>query len=75
MELKFVDEVTNSVPVNIYMKAKWKDQRLVSSNGKTAYDLEDVWNPSLQFINRQKLFTSFPDVVHVNQEGTVTCPL
>ena len=56
---------------NIFIEAKWKDQRLANRKGKTTYDIKDVWNPNLQFLNRQKLFKSFPDIVEVDSDGTV----
>ena len=71
IDINEIDAAKQLFTANIAFTAQWKDQRLVSNNKKTTYDLEDVWNPNLQFVNRQKIFKSFPDIVNVDQEGTV----
>ena len=71
IDINEIDAAKQLFTANIAFEAQWKDQRLVSNNKKTTYDLEDVWNPNLQFVNRQKVFKTFPDIVKVDQEGTV----
>ncbi|MGI9533933.1 MAG: hypothetical protein ACR2NW_03190 [Thermodesulfobacteriota bacterium] len=70
-----VDEITDaqqSFKANIFIQAEWKDQRLVQSNKTTKYNLNEIWNPNLQILNRQKTFKSLPDIVEVKTDGTVT---
>jgi len=71
IDINEIDAAKQLFTANIAFEAQWKDQRLVSNNKETTYDLEDVWNPNLEFINRQKVFKSAPDIVKVDQEGTV----
>ena len=71
VDIAGINDGAQSFNASIFIEAKWKDQRLVSSNEKTTYNLNDVWNPDLQIINRGKLFLSFPEIVEVDSEGTV----
>ena len=60
VDIAGINDGAQSFNASIFIEAKWKDQRLVSSNEKTTYNLNDVWNPDLQIINRGKLFLSYP---------------
>jgi hypothetical protein len=71
VDIAEINDGAQSFNASIFIEAKWKDQRLVSSNEKTTYNLKDVWNPDLQIINRGKLFLSYPEIVEVDSEGTV----
>jgi len=71
VDINEIDATKQLFTANIAFKIQWKDQRLVSNNKETTYDLKDVWNPYLEFVNRQKVFKSAPDIVKVDQEGTV----
>lgn len=71
LDIDEINDAEQSFTANIFIETKWKDHRLVTSNENTAYDLEDVWNPNLQFVNRQKIFKSMPEIVQVDQDGTV----
>ena len=68
-----IDEVNNagqSFDANVYVKLHWLDPRLAHS-GPTEImrPLTDVWNPRLQFVNQQKLFSTFPEVVAIYPDG------
>ncbi len=71
VDIAEINDGAQSFNASIFIEAKWKDQRLISSNEKTTYDLGDVWNPNLEIINRQKVFLSYPEIVEVDPEGTV----
>ena len=69
-----IDEIIDSkqsFTANVFFQAEWEDKRLAKGDAVTKYDLEDVWNPNLQIVNRQKTFKSFPDIVEVDPEGHV----
>ncbi len=70
IDINEIDAAKQLFTANIAFEAQWKDQRLVSNNKITTYNLADVWNPNLQFVNRQKVFKTYPDIVNVDQEGT-----
>jgi len=71
VDIDEINDAAQTFKANIFMEAKWKDKRLISSNEKTTYHLEDVWNPKLQIINRVKTFKTHSDIVEVDSEGTV----
>lgn len=58
---------------NVYYQAKWMDKRLAHSGpGDVIKPLDDVWNPNLQFVNQQRLWQTFPNVVEISPQGEVT---
>ena len=70
-----IDDITDSKQIftaNVFMMLEWTDKRLAKDDAVTKYDLNDVWNPNLQIVNRQKIFKSLPDTVEVDPEGNVT---
>jgi len=71
VDIDGINDAAQTFKANIFIEVKWKDQRLASSNEKTTYHLEDIWNPKLQIVNRQKVFKTFPEIVEVDSEGTV----
>ena len=69
-----VDEIVDaeqSFAANIYLQAEWKDERLAKEDATSKYNLNEVWNPNLQILNRQKTFKTLPDIVEVKPDGTV----
>ena len=72
IDIDEINDAAQSFAANIFIKATWKDPRLVTGNEKTTYSREEVWSPNFQIINRQKVFKSFPEIVEVEQDGTVS---
>ena len=69
-----VDEIIDaeqSFAANVFLQAEWKDPRLVKPDKTVKYDLDDIWNPNFQIINRQKTFKSLPDIAEVDPDGNV----
>ena len=70
-----VDEVNNvsqSFDANVYIELRWQDSRLAHDNpNEITRNLNDVWNPRIQFINQQKIWPTLPDIVEVSPDGEV----
>lgn len=72
-----IDEINaqnQSFSVNMYLRLRWKDERLVHSYpAARTMPLDEVWNPTLLLANQKGLVrTSLPEVVRVESEGMVT---
>lgn len=69
-----IDEIIDaeqSFAANVFIQAEWKDPRLAKPGEILKYDLDNIWNPNLQIINRQKTFKSLPDIAEVDPVGNV----
>jgi len=67
-----INGADQSFTANLVITALWKDPRLATArNSRRTLNLDEVWNPSLQIVNQQKLFKTFRDVVEISPEGTV----
>lgn len=70
-----VDEVSSAgqnFDANIYIELRWKDPRLAHDNPhEISLDLKEVWNPRIHFINQQKIWLTFPEIVEVLPDGEV----
>ena len=70
-----VDEVSSagqSFDANIYIELRWKDPRLAHDNPhEISLDLKEVWNPRIHFVNQQKIWLTFPEIVEVLPDGEV----
>jgi len=72
IDVDSINGADQSFTANVVITAQWEDRRLATARkGRRSLNLDEVWNPSLQIINQQKLFKTFPDVVEIAPEGTV----
>lgn len=68
-----IDSVAQSFVANFYLEAQWRDARLAHhGTAKVVRPLNAVWHPQLQFVNQQKIWLTFPEVVEVAPDGGVT---
>ncbi len=71
LNINEINDAGQSFTANIFMQIEWNDPRL-SQTGKTVkYNLDEIWNPNMQIINKQKTFNSFPEVAVVDSKGNV----
>ena len=71
-DLDDVDTANQNFTANVFMVARWHDERLAHNRaGEVVYPLADVWHPRLQWINQQKVWETFPQMVEVSPEGEV----
>jgi len=72
IDIDAIDGASQSFTANFAVTAQWKDPRLaIDTNSLRVMDLDEVWNPTLQILNQQKLFKTFRDQVEVSPDGTV----
>lgn len=74
LDLDGINSASQSFQANLYFEATWKDPRWVDeSRGKTVTRrLDEVWHPRLQLLNQQRVWSSMPDVVDIEPDGTIT---
>jgi hypothetical protein len=74
LDLDAIDSAAQSFQANIYFEARWKDPRLAAeARGRTlTRRLDEVWNPRLQILNQQRIWSSLPDLADIDPDGTVT---
>ncbi len=73
VDIDSIDGAQQSFVANFAIRITWKDPRLASDlNFVRVIDTDDVWTPTIQILNQQKLFETFPDQVEVAPDGTVT---
>ena len=74
LDLDAIDSASQSFQANVYFEATWKDPRLEGeAQGLTVTRRsEEVWHPRLQILNQQRIWSSLPDVVDIEPDGTVT---
>jgi len=73
LDLDAIDSASQSFDANVYFEATWKDPRLADkAQGRTlTRRLDEIWNPRLQILNQQRLWSSMSDVADISPDGTV----
>jgi len=72
LDVDEIDGAAQSFTVNLYLNIRWFDPRLKHSGpGHHVLPLHEVWHPQLLFVNQQKIWPTFPEVVHVKPDGEV----
>ena len=74
MDIDQVSAQNQSFTVNMYLRLRWKDERLAHSDPVArTVPLDEVWNPNLLLANQQGLLRkSLPEVVKVEPDGMLT---
>ena len=73
IDIDEINDVKQNFMGNIYLRLRWKDERLANPEGTTRQlKIDEVWNPRIIFANQQGAITkSLPEVVQVEPDGTV----
>lgn len=72
VDIDSIDGAQQSFVANFAVLAEWKDPRLAEDvDFVRVMDTDDVWTPTLQILNQQKLFETLPKQVEVSPDGTV----
>lgn len=72
LDIDSIDGANRSFTASLLIVVQWEDPRLAKATStRRTLDLGEVWNPSVQIVNQQKLFKTFPDMVEISPEGTV----
>jgi len=73
LDLERVDDASQSFSAAAFLVARWHDPRLAHDGGEVVRrDLDDIWHPRLQAVNRRQLSLTMPQTVDVTPDGTVT---
>ena len=71
LDIDEINDAGQSFTANIFVQIEWKDPRLAQPGKTVKYSLNEIWNPNIQVVNKQKTFKSLPDVAVVDSEGNV----
>ncbi len=67
-----VDNVKQSFTANVALALHWQDENLIHEGPNSiTKPLSDIWYPSIQIINQQRLVETFPKTVEIQPNGTV----
>ena len=73
LDVDEVDNVRQSFTANLVVVARWQDQSLAHEGPDSiSRPMADIWYPSFQILNQQKLVATFPKAVEISPDGTVT---
>jgi hypothetical protein len=73
LDLERIDDAAQSFSASVFFVARWNDPRLAHDGPGVAWrDLDDLWNPRLQVVNRRQVSLTLPETVEVTPDGTVT---
>ena len=72
VDISEIDDAKQTFKADVYVKISWKDPRLAGSEVHRSIPLNKVWHPPFQILNRRTLDRLLPEVVSVDQNGTVT---
>jgi hypothetical protein len=73
LDVDEISSVNQSFTVNLGGAFRWHDPRLMHSGpGVVKKDLNEIWNPRLFLMNKQRTWANFPDIAEVTPNGDVT---
>ncbi len=74
LDLDAIDSASQTFDANVYFEATWNDPRLADRvQGRTiTLPLDQVWHPRLLILSQQRIWSSLPDIVEIEPDGTVT---
>ena len=70
LDIAQVDDVDQTLRVDLVLWASWHDGRLISRHGRR-YGLGEIWHPRVQILNERSLDKQLPDELRVSPEGQV----
>lgn len=72
LDVTEIHSVKQSFTANIYAEVRWRDERLAhTGRAPVRKDLQSVWNPRLQIVNRRNITFTLPDLVEIGPGGDV----
>jgi len=72
IDIEEINSVSQSFMANLVLVSKWRDPAL-AHNGPDSIrmGLDEIWHPTIQFLNQQKLTETFPRSAEVLPDGEV----
>ncbi len=72
VDIDSIDGAGQSFTANVYVRLRWKDERLAHEGSVRTVPLEETWNPRVIIANQGGLVQkSLPEVVEIKRDGTV----
>ena len=72
LDVEGVDNVKQSFSANMILVMRWQDQSLAHEGpDPISRPLADVWHPSIQILNQQRIVATFPKTAEIHPDGTV----
>lgn len=71
VDLRSIDDLTQTLTVDLFVVQSWTDPRLVPWQGCTVA-LDSIWSPSLVFVNSGRLIESLPNIATIGAAGRVS---
>jgi len=72
IDVENIDDTSQSFTANLALAMRWRDPDLAHSGPESiSVPLDDIWYPSVQILNQQKLVTPFPRIAEVRPDGEV----
>jgi hypothetical protein len=73
LDVTRIQGASQSFTADLFMLLTWKDERIAGpGTGPLRLPVDSVWNPQIQIINQQRVDRTFPELVDVASDGTVT---
>ncbi len=71
VDVREIDGSRQIFSADVFVRLRWKDPRLASSEGLRVLQANAAWNPNLQIVNRVLVQTTLPEVLEVDKDGNV----
>ena len=72
VDVREIDGARQVFSADVFVRLRWKDPRLASTEALRVLPANTAWNPNLQIVNRVLAQTMLPEVLEVDQDGNVT---
>lgn len=71
LDLREIDGARQNFSADVFVRLRWKDPMLESSEGARVLPINTAWNPGIQIVNRITVQTTLPEVLEVDKDGNV----
>ena len=71
LDIEEIDNKNQSFTIDLIIRLKWKDERLLHETGDIRVPIQEIWNPNVYFFNLRDAETRLPEIVNISQDGTV----
>jgi hypothetical protein len=71
VDVRDIDGARQSFTADIFIRLRWKDQKLASDQDVRFIPLNAAWHPNVQVVNRITVQTTLPEGLEVDRHGNV----
>ena len=73
IDVSQIDGARQEFTADVFLLLSWNDPRLADGSPDVRrFPMDEVWDPRVQILNQRNVSTSFPELVDVDSDGTVT---